>query len=149
MLLELELPAGEVGEERPVCQATVSYRNLETRESESREAAVKVRYVATAREAQAAVDRSVMVHAVELVSTEQNRLAVKLRDQGDAEAARRVLNDNAAWLNYNSAYYQAPKLKKLEEQNRDDAKNLDESNWKHRRKVMRRVQHQYDFQQSY
>ncbi|MEZ4473643.1 MAG: VWA domain-containing protein [bacterium] len=149
VLLELELPAGEVGEERPVCQATVSYRNLETRESESREAAVKVRYVATAREAQAAVDRSVMVHAVELVSTEQNRLAVKLRDQGDAEAARRVLNDNAAWLNYNSAYYQAPKLKKLEEQNRDDAKNLDESNWKHRRKVMRRVQHQYDFQQSY
>jgi Ca-activated chloride channel family protein len=149
VMVEVEVPAGEAGEERTLCDAQVRYRDLETKTAEEQSAAARVRFVASGAEAGRFVDRDVMVKAVELVSNEQNRLAVKLRDQGQAAEARRILQGNADWLNMNSALYKAPDLKKLEEQNRFDADNLDEENWKRQRKQMRRVQHKYDFQQSY
>lgn len=149
VMVEVEVPAGEAGEERTLCDAQVRYRDLETKTAEEQSAAARVRFVASGAEAGRFVDRDVMIKAVELVSNEQNRLAVKLRDQGQAAEARRILQGNADWLNMNSALYKAPDLKKLEEQNRFDADNLDEENWKRQRKQMRRVQHKYDFQQSY
>jgi len=149
VMIEVEVPAGEAGDERTLCEAQVSYRDLETKTVEKQAASARVRFVASAAEAGRHVDRDVMVRAVELVSNEQNRLAVKLRDQGQADEARRILQGNADWLNMNSAFYNAPALKKLEDQNRSDADNLDENSWKRQRKVMRRVQHQYEIQQSY
>lgn len=149
ILLEIELPPGEAGTERPVCEASVKYRNLETKTVDSLSAATRVRFVANPAEAERAVDRDVMVRAVQLIAIEKNRLAVTLRDQGDTDRAQRILQDNAQWLNSNSARYNAPSLKQLETQNRDDARNLTPKKWKTQRKRMRRVQHQYDFEQSY
>lgn len=149
ILLEIELPPGETGGERPVCEATVRYRNLETQTTDTLSASTRVRYVATAKEAEQAIDRDVMVRAVQLIANETNRLAVVARDQGDLDKARRMLQDNATWLNSNSVRYNAPSLKKLEKSNISDSKNLAPKKWKTQRKRMRRVQHQYDFEQSY
>ncbi|MGK0361908.1 MAG: Ca-activated chloride channel family protein [Bradymonadia bacterium] len=149
ILLEIELPPGETGGDRPVCEATVRYRNLETQNTDTLSASTRVRFVATAAEAESNFDRDVMVRAVQLVSNETNRKAVVARDQGDLDKARRMLQDNATWLNSNSARYNAPSLKKLEKSNISDAKNLAPKKWKTQRKRMRRVQHQYDFEQSY
>lgn len=149
ILLEIELPPGEIGGERPVCEASVRYRNLETQNMDTLSASTRVRYVATAAEADRAIDRDVMVRAVQLIANETNRLAVVARDQGDTDKARRMLQDNANWLNSNSVRYNAPSLKKLEKSNLSDSKNLAPKAWKTQRKRMRRVQHQYDFEQSY
>lgn len=149
VLLELEIPAGEAGGERPVCEANIKYRNLETKTTDALSASTRVRFVANAGEAKRAVDRDVMVRAVELIANEQNRLAVKFRDQGDTQKAQRILQDNAQWLNSNSVRYNAPSLRTLEKQNRSDAKNLAPKKWKAQRKRMRRYQHKVDFQQAY
>lgn len=149
VMLELELPAGEAGSERPVCEANVRYRNLETKTTDALSAATRVRYVASVVEAKKAVDRDVMVNAVELIANEQNRLAVRFRDQGEMQKAERILQDNAAWLNSNSVIYDAPSLRTLEKRNRSDAKNLAPKKWKKQRKRMRRYQHKLDFQQAY
>lgn len=149
VLLEIELPPGEAGAERPVCTANVKYRNLETKNIDTLSASTQVRFVASAAEAEKAVDRDVMVRAVQLIAVEKNRLAVTLRDQGETQRAEQILNDNAQWLNSNSVRYNAPSLKKLESYNRRDARNLAPKKWKTQRKRMRRVQHQYDFEQSY
>lgn len=149
ILLEIELPPGETGSARPVCEATVRYRNLETQNTDTLSASTRVRFVATAAEAKRTIDRDVMVRAVQLVSNETNRQAVVARDQGDLDKARQMLQDNATWLNSNSARYNAPSLKKLEKSNISDSKNLTPKKWKTQRKRMRRVQHQFDFEQSY
>lgn len=149
ILLEIELPPGEIGSDRPVCEATVRYRNLETQNTDTLSASTRVRFVATVAEAEKTIDSDVMVRAVQLIANETNRLAVVARDQGNLDKARQMLQDNATWLNSNSLRYNAPSLKKLEKSNISDAKNLAPKKWKTQRKRMRRVQHQYDFEQSY
>jgi len=148
-LLELEVPAGELGGRIPVARVEASFGNLMTRMTDTMRGDASVRVVATAAEADRARNPPVMVEAVQLIATEQNRLATLLNDQGKTSEAQQVLRDNAAWLDGNFQRYKAPRLKTLKEANEQDSQNLSPENYRRQRKVMRKRQIQYDMQQLY
>ncbi len=149
LMLEVEVPAGEVGAAREIVKVDVVYSNMATSSSDTLSSTVRARFTADKSEISRRRDREVMVRAVQLVSNEQNRMALQLRDQGKQQQAQQILQDNAAWLDMNSVTYGSAKLKDLKRQNEEDARNLTPGKWKKRRKVMRREQHRMDALQSY
>ncbi|MFW6161681.1 MAG: hypothetical protein ACODAJ_02875, partial [Planctomycetota bacterium] len=86
-------------------------------------------------------NEDVMVAAVEMVATERNKLAVRLRDQGKVEEAKEVLKDNVDYLASNAAKYDSDRLDRYGVANNEDLNNLDAANWKEQRKRMRDWQH--------
>ena len=90
-----------------------------------------------------------MTALTEQLAVEKNKRAVELRDQGFVEEAQKVLLDNATHLAEEAAKYDSKFLEKLSDMNRDDAKNLDDKNWKKQRKSMRQQQYKLKKQQKY
>ena len=82
----------------------------------------------------------VMADVIELIATERNELALKLRDKGKMKQACELLFENEAYLKDNAARYDSQKLKKYAEQQREDRYNMDEANWARQRKIMREQQ---------
>lgn len=148
-LLELEVGPGELGGRALVARAAASYGNLVSKQTDALTGAAHVEFVATAADAERRIDQSVMVRAVELIASEQSRLAVVLNDQGRTDEAERVLLDNAAWLDENWQRYKAPSLKQLQQQNIEDSKNLAPDDYRRQRKVMRKRQVEFEMQQLY
>ncbi|MCA9544366.1 MAG: VWA domain-containing protein [Myxococcales bacterium] len=149
VLLEVEVPPGEVGAKLDVARVQVSYGNLATRTTDTLDARVGAEYVADKAEMERQADKKVMVDAVQLIATEKNRVALTLRDEGRQQEAQQVLQDNALFLQKNYRRWGTSSLKDLSKSNEDDAKNLDGENWNRQRKKMRRVQYKFDSQQSY
>ena len=144
-----EVPPGEMGSRMTVAQVEASYGNLMTRMTDNLRGSTGLGVVRTAAEAERGQNAAVMVEAVELIASEQNRLAVLLNDQGKTREAQRVLQDNAAWLDGNFRRYKAPRLKALKEANMQDAGNLSPENYRRQRKKMRKRQIQFEMQQMY
>lgn len=149
LLLEVELAPGADNERRPLAAVDVSYGNLTTRASESMAAAAEVSFTHDVAAVERSTDREVMVSTVESLANEQNALAVSLRDRGEVQQARDVLRKNAAWLQDNSARYNAPSLDKLKRDNEEDEQNLEGESWNRQRKSMRKKQLQMEMQQMY
>lgn len=149
IMLEVEVPPGEAGGDRAIADVRVRYRNTVTQVNDEQSAAVRASFTSDRAEVERRADKEVIVSALELVANDRNEMAVLLRDQGKVDEARRVLQDNATWLDQNASRYNAPSLKKLSTKNVEDSKNLEGESWKKQRKEMRRSQHQIDLQQSY
>jgi len=81
-----------------------------------------------------------MADVIELIATERNELALKLRDKGEMKQACELLFENEAYLKDNAVRYDSQKLKKYAEQQREDRNNMDEANWARQRKIMREQQ---------
>ncbi len=149
LMVEVEVPAGEPGDEREVVEVEVSYGNMVTKATDSLSATVRASFTASAAEMERRTDRAVVVNAVELVSNERNREAVVARDQGKLREARELLLENARWLDHNATTLRSTRLEQLKSANEDDAKNLAPAKWKGQRKRMRRKQYKLDLQQAY
>lgn len=148
-LLEIEVPAGELGGRMPVARVEASYGNLVTQTTDTLQGAVDIGFVADTAQADRARNQEVMVKAIELVANERNRMALLLNDQGKTREAQQVLRDNAAWLDGNFQRYKAPSLKRLEKANNEDASNLEGESYRRQRKKMRKRQIEFDMQQMY
>jgi len=85
-------------------------------------------------------NHNVMADVIELIATERNELALKLRDKGKMKQACQLLFENEAYLKDNAVRYDSQKLKKYAEQQREDRYNMDEANWARQRKIMRKHQ---------
>ena len=93
------------------------------------------------------------------IATERSEQAVELRDKGDLDGAKKLLQENAAILSNSRASLAAGEapaspaaLKELEKLERDSkvaADNLDNDNWGKTRKAMRYEQHKAKQRQSY
>jgi Ca-activated chloride channel family protein len=142
-----------------VAHVDVEYLNLESGSRAQAKAAVTARFTEDSKEAEASVNKGVMSQVTEQIATENSERAVELRDAGDIKAARKVLEDNALYLNQQKSAlgagaYAAPSasisaLDKLEAKSRDAAENLEGESWDRTRKAMRHDQHKAKVQQSY
>lgn len=159
IVVELEAPAGQAPGEAEIARVAVDYLDLDQGSRARAEQLVKARFTASRQEAEASLDKSVMSQVTEQVATEANEMAVELRDKGDVAAARKVLEDNALYINrakerYGTGAGAAPaatigSLTDLERKNREAADNLDEDKWAKTRKSMRQDQHKSKMQQTY
>lgn len=150
ILVELQLPPGKDAQTIEVADCAVNYRNQAKRAPESRSAAVSLAYSADAAAVRGSVRKDVKEQVVLQLATEANEQAVRLRDQGKAEEAKRALEANAAYLDQASAELSSPKLKEYGRENKQDADKVeDEAQWNNQRKSMKEAQTLNKTQRSY
>ncbi len=147
VLLELEVPPTKANIERVIAGVAVVYRNLGANTSERLSSMVSATFTDSPQLVE--TNAVVMTAAVEQLAVEKNELAVKRRDEGKINEARKILIDNAKFLAEEAAKYESKSLEELSEKNKIDAQNLDERRWNRQRKFMRMYQHKSKKQQNY
>ena len=94
VLVEIEVPASEVGTKRELATASVSYANMATHQSDQLSGSTKVTFSDRVSEVSASVDNTVMADVITLVSSEQSKLATQYLDDGDLEKCKATLQSN-------------------------------------------------------
>ncbi|GGB86586.1 hypothetical protein GCM10011352_10600 [Marinobacterium zhoushanense] len=150
LVLEVEVPAQEAGSELELASVQVDYANLATRQAARLDGRVRAQFSASEQEVQQAVDKPALESAVEQVANELSREAVELRDQGDVQGARSLLQKSAEYLGAQAEALASPELKAQEEEALQDADKLSsEDDWNRQRKELREKQYKRATQQTY
>jgi Ca-activated chloride channel homolog len=159
VVLEAEVPAGAAPGDMSVAEVEMEYFDLDTNAKATSQASVRAKITSDEKEAEASLNKSVMSQVTEQVATENTEKSVELRDKGDIEGAKKMLQDNAAYLGrqkgaLSSGTAAAPsasiqKLDELEKRSNEAANNLEGEDWDRTRKSMRYDQHKSKVQQKY
>ena len=136
-IIEIEVPKAAAGARLDVADVQVTMADT-THGMARRQLGQKVdcRYTAATAEAESAKNDLVVQSVVRQIGAEKTREAMLLRDQGKVEESRTLLIENAAYLQKSAEAYGNEYLLRDAEKAADDAKNLDEHNWKKQRKKM-------------
>ncbi len=137
VILEVELPAAKAGQTRQIAQVDVTYANMETKTTDRLSSTVSVNFDLSEEVVEAKTNAPVMAECVLQIANDQNKLATALRDKGDVEGARKVLQDNAGYLAKNADKYKSEKLQQRAEDNIGQSRLLNEEEWAASRKKMR------------
>jgi Ca-activated chloride channel family protein len=143
-----------------VADVSVTYIDLDNGGKPGRaEAKPNVRFSSNAKEVEDGLNKPVMSQVTQQIATEKSEQAVELRDKGDIDGARKVLEENANYLKqqrdiYASGAAPAPMasvgaLTDLETKSREAAGKLEANDWDRTRKTMRYDQHKAKVQQAY
>jgi Ca-activated chloride channel family protein len=159
VILELAVPERPVTGNAEVADIAVDYVDIDTGSRAKAQASVRAQFSEDEKEATGSVDKAVMTQVTEQIATENSEKAVELRDRGDIAGARRILDDNAAFLSQQKRFVTsgpapapaaaAKALDELERKSREAAANLDGESWGRTRKSMRYDQHKSKVQQAY
>ncbi len=149
VLLEVEVDALTAAETRQLAEVSLRYVDLGRKVPGAASGAVSVEGVTSTSAVDKQTNQEVMVAVVEMEASERNKQALAMRDAGAIADAKKLLEGNAAYLEREAKRYRSPKLKKLEERNRDNAMNLDDDDWNKTRKEMRKMQNEVEMQQAY
>ena len=148
VLLEVELPPGQVGQELQVAKVDISYANMDTKTRDKLQSLVSAVYSDSPDRVERELNKKVMESAVEQIAVSHNDRAVKLRDEGKVEEARQVLESNTRYLEDKADYLESKKLRDYGKLNKADAKNLNQKNWSWQRKTMKKEQYKLNKQQT-
>lgn len=135
ILVELETERLDAAS-REVASVEVSFHNLATQVVDRVSQTVSARFSSDAAAVEASARPDVMVKVVERLALERNELAIRLRDEGRIEDARRTLEQNRVYLQDNARRYKAPALHKQALDNDEDKANLEGERWNKQRKRM-------------
>lgn len=155
VLLEVEVPAGKAGASMDLAAVDVSYLNMQSKTTQKLSRSVGVAFSASAEAVAKATDKKTMVSAVQQVSNEANKEALKLRDSGKVNEAKKVMEANSNYLadqavSLGSASAPAPVLQAMEAETREQAAKLDSKDnaeWNVSRKKMKEGQYKLEKQQ--
>jgi len=149
VMLEVEVPATRESQTREIAKVDVSYANMDTKTTDRISSSISVNFTKSEEVVRARTDLKVMAESVLQVANLQNKLATALRDKGDIEGARRLLERNYVYLKDGAAKYRSEMLRVRALDNQNQADRLDGRDWAATRKEMRRYQHLDARQQSY
>jgi Ca-activated chloride channel family protein len=124
VLLEVEVPATAAGLSRAVAAVEVSYTNMQTRSTDVLRGSVAARFAADPAQVEREANKSVVAAAVEQLAVITSKLAMKLRDEGKIEEARKLLLSNAKYLEENAEKLQSENLRRYAEIQKDDEKSI-------------------------
>ena len=147
IMLEIEVPPTEKGQTRKVASVSVRYDNLKTHTGDKLSSSIEAKFSNSQALVEERTNGRVMVDVVELIAIERNKMALRLRDEGKVEEARKTLIDNTRYLGENASRFKSKKLEAYSQHNYTDSQNLDEEGWSRQRKSMREQQFQRTQQQ--
>ncbi len=136
LMIEVEAPEGRAGQDLPVADVVVDYQDLAARRRAQLDASCRARYTATAADVEAGRDARVTAAVARQIGAERTLQAMELRDRGQIDESRKLLEENAAYLRRNAQAYHNEYLEKDAKAAEDDAKNLEPSRWNRQRKQM-------------
>lgn len=150
IILEVEIPAQSETQNLEVADVGVSYTNLYSKQAQSLRNTVLASFSQSKKQVKEAVDVKTYEAAAEQVANEESRRAIELRDQGDIEAAKSVLKQNAIYLDNLGQSLASPKLLEQKAEALQDAEELEsDQDWNKKRKELKERQYKRATQQSY
>ncbi len=136
VILEVEVPATPAGQTRPVARVEVSYANMQTRTTDVLSSSVAVRFSDSDAEVERAMNKEVVASGVEQLAIITSKMAMKLRDEGKIEEARKLLLSNRSFLDKNAVELKSELLRRYSEIQKDDEQSLEGGNYPRARKKM-------------
>lgn len=149
ILLEMEIPGGTHNSAREVAVVDLSYLNMETRVVDKLSSTISVRFSDNPVVLEENLNKAVMADVVMQIATLNNIKAVELRDLGDIEGAKKVLESNSMLLKQSAEEFDSQDLFEYGELNLDASMALEEEEWNVQRKEMTQEQYRNKTQQSY
>ncbi len=152
VVIELKVDGKRARGSAEAARVRVDYTDLASKQRASLEEKAKLRFSGSEAEVRGSVNKEVVAGVTTQIATERNEQAVTLRDSGKVDEARRVLQENAAYLKKQAEQLPpsaAAPLNELSERNLKDAENLSSNVWDRTRKSMRAQQYKDKTQQSY
>lgn len=149
IILETEMPEESRASKEYAAAVKVSYLNMVSNTEVSVQRETTATFTDVAALAEGSVRKDVMAAVVQQIGVENNILAMKLRDEGKIEEARKLLFSNAHYLNDNAIKLQDKELEAYSSRNNSAISNLDDTKWQYQRKVMRAEQHELITQQGF
>jgi Ca-activated chloride channel family protein len=147
VVLEVETPSGKDGAVEQVASVDVSYANIPFGATDRMAASVDVTYTTSPDIVEARRDKDVLESVVGQIAAGQNRLAMRLRDEGKIEEARALLWENSGFIGRNNDFIGSKDLERIGVSNSSNAINLDGENYLRERKVMQKLQYDIITQQ--
>lgn len=135
IVLELEVPP-TAPQSKQLGTVDVSYHNAVTRAVDRVALAVSAEFSNDDARCGASEVPTARVAVTERLANEASRRAMQLRDQGQLDEARRLIQTNAAMLRDGAARWRSRTLDQLSRDYDSDAQNLDGERWKRQRKYM-------------
>ncbi len=152
VVVELKVSKKRAHGSAQAARVEVNYTDLATKRRASIDGQAELRFSGSKAEVKAGVNKDVMAAVATQIATERNEQAVSLRDSGKTEEAKKVLRENADYLNKQAEDLPpaaAAPLRELSKKNSNDAENLSGQAWERTRKSMRAQQYKDKTQQSY
>jgi len=149
VLVEVEVDAEAAQDRLEAAQVSASYTDMRTKQTATLEDSLTLSFSDDTSKIEASQDKDVLSAATVQIATERSEKAVKLRDSGRVEDARKLLEDNAAYLKERARALAEPALEGLAEEQARDAEAMTSGNWARQRKDMRSRQYKGKTQQSY
>ncbi len=159
LVVELDAASSKPADDVAVAHIETQYLDLQAGERRKTTAHVNATISDDKARQEESRNKEVLSEITTQIATERSEKAVDLRDKGDLAGARKLLQDNAAYLKSSRQLFAtgaapaSPKalkeLEQLEEQSATAADNLDAKKWSKTRKSMRYQQHKAKVRQSY
>ena len=148
LLVEVELPGFPSGAAHPIASTSVSYRAKGgARGQEQRK--VQVGTSSSPKAIEAAVPKTVMVSVTEMLVAEQNKVAIRLRDEGRKKEAKAVMQRNVELLQKRAKKYKSKRLQKQAPKAARTLIDFEGNDWNRARKRLRKSTYEAEVQQSY
>jgi Ca-activated chloride channel homolog len=155
VVLEVAVPARKAGQSMDLADVDVSYLNMQSKSTERMNRSVNVSFSDSEQAVANATDKKTMISAVQQVANEKSKNALRLRDEGKVEEAKKVLEENSNYLSQNaaslgSAGAPAPALQEMEASTKAQASKMeskDSAEWKASRKSIKADQYKLEKQQ--
>lgn len=155
VVLEVAVPARKAGQTMDLADVDVSYLNMQSKSTERMNRSVNVSFSDSEQAVASATDKKTMISAVQQVANEKSKNALRLRDEGKIEEAKKVLEENSNYLSQNaaslgSAGAPAPALQEMEASTKEQASKMeskDSAEWKASRKSIKADQYKLEKQQ--
>lgn len=153
VLIEVEVPAGKAKQEITLADVSVAYQNMQSRKQDRLADNMKLAYSVSKEDVKRALNRKVEASATRQVANEVSKEALRLRDSGKVQEAKKLLQKSAR-----SIVKKAEELGGVEAEalssfgasvNEDADLIVEEKDWNKNRKSFKAKQYRLDKQQSY
>ncbi|MEM6690387.1 MAG: VWA domain-containing protein [Planctomycetota bacterium] len=155
-VVELEVPSGKKGETKDLLSVSASFMDLMQQSSSTLTSSIDVKFSDDADMVAKSCNLETLALCTVQIANERNRNATALRDRGDVDGARALLNKNAEQLEdlrficaENGVDTVVDDLTLNLEMNRSQAAQIDDKDWNESRKSMRSFQNFNSVQQTY
>lgn len=149
-LIEVEVDPFAEGESVDIADVQMTYSNMATRKKETLTGSGVITFTRNDKVVEENIDKEAMVNVVTQIAAEKSEEALRLRDEGNIEEAKAVLNASSDYLKEQSEILSAPELAGYGAEYEEDAESIDdEEQWNATRKKMKDDQFELQNQQSY
>ncbi len=149
VVLEVNIPAGQVGEDKRIANVSVNYNHMLANRRLELADAVSASFTASKEEVKESINKPVYEAAIEQVANERSKEAIELRDKGDIVGAQQKLKQNSSLFSRAANYISSDRLSEKSLEADEDAESVQApgADWNKKRKELKAKSYKLEKQQ--